>query len=274
MTEQQQLEKRIRGRFVKAFATYGLLCDGDRVLVGLSGGKDSLCLLEMLARRAQIHHPRFSVEAIHVRMTNVDYRTSTGYLEQFCASLGVPLHIVTTSFPTPHTPPSTFNPPPSTSHPSRQENLPQWGEAGGGFHSNNSKPPCFLCSWQRRKQLFNLAQELGCNKIALGHHQDDLLVTALMNLFFQSRFETMPPLLQMEKMPLQIIRPLCLVPEADIIRYAELRGYEKLVKLCPHENDTQRTTVRRLLDDMVSRNPETRHSLWNAIVREWQHGQA
>ena len=247
-TELQRTEKRIRERFVKAFATYGLLCDGDRVLVGLSGGKDSLCLLEMLGRRAQIHHPRFSVEAIHVRMTNVDYRTSTAFLEQFCADLGVPLHIVTTSFPTP---PSTL----ASSLPTPQSNTP--------------KPPCFLCSWQRRKQLFNLAQKLGCNKIALGHHQDDLLTTALMNLFFQSRFETMPPLLQMEKMPLQIIRPLCLVEEADIIRYAELRCYEKQVKLCPHENDTQRTTVRRMFDEMVSLNPESRHSLWNAIVREW-----
>ena len=279
MNELQRVEKRIRDRFVKAFATYRLLCDGDRVLVGLSGGKDSLCLLEMLGRRAQIHHPRFSVEAIHVRMTNVDYRTSTDFLEQFCASLNVPLHIVTTSFPTPHLSSPTAGDPPSgggkrglsplTSHPSRQENLPQWGEAGGGFHSNKPKPPCFLCSWQRRKQLFNLAQELGCNKIALGHHQDDLLTTALMNLFFQSRFETMPPLLQMDKMPLQIIRPLCLVEEADIIRYAELRGYEKQVKLCPHENDTQRTTVRRMFDEMVRLNPETRYSLWNAIVREW-----
>lgn len=241
-TELQRLEKRIRERFVKAFATYGLLCDGDRVLVGLSGGKDSLCLLEMLGRRAQIHHPRFSVEAIHVRMADVDYLTSTTFLEQFCDGLNVPLHIVTTSFPT--TPHSSLL-------------LP------------HSKPPCFLCSWQRRKQLFNMAQELGCNKIALGHHQDDLLITALMNLFFQSRFETMPPLLQMEKMPLQIIRPLCLVDEATLIRYAELRGYEKQVKRCPYENETQRTTVGRLFNEMVSQNPEVRHSLWNAIVREW-----
>ena len=105
MTELQQLERKIRERFVRAFATYGLLHDGDRVLVGLSGGKDSLCLLEMLGRRARIHHPRFSVEAIHVRMENVDYHTSTAYIEQFCTGLGVPLHIVTTRFsPTPPPP--------------------------------------------------------------------------------------------------------------------------------------------------------------------------
>lgn len=240
MTELQQLEKRLRDRFVKAFATYGLLHDGDNVLVGLSGGKDSLCLLEMMGKRAKISHPKFRVEAVHVRMENVDYRTSTAFLEKFCDDLGVTLHIVTTAIPS-DSPSSHYKP----------------------------KPPCFLCSWQRRKQLFNLAQELGCNKIALGHHRDDLLTTALMNLFFQSRFETMTPLLQMDKMPLQIIRPLCLADEADISRYAELRGYERQMKLCPHENDTQRTTVRRMLDEMVRRNPETRHSLWNAITREW-----
>ena len=231
------LERRIRGRFVKAFATYGLLADGDRVLVGLSGGKDSLCLLEMMAGRARIHHPRFAVEAAHVRMENVDYRTSADFLERFCSALGVPLHIATTG----------FNPtPPAGAHP---------------------KPPCFLCSWQRRKQLFSLAQQLGCNKIALGHHQDDMLVTALMNIFFQSRFETMPPKLQMEKMPLQIIRPLCLVEEADIRRYAELRGYERQERLCPYESGTQRTAMRQLLDKMVSIHPEARHSLWSAIAK-------
>ncbi len=234
--EERRLEKRIRERFVKAFATWELLSDGDRVLVGLSGGKDSLCLLEMLGRRAKIDHPRFTVEAIHVRMEEVDYQTSTAFLERFCSELGVRLHIVTTSFPdAPH---------------------------------SHAKPACFLCSWQRRKQMFNLAQELGCNKIALGHHQDDLLTTALMNLFFQSRFETMPACLQMDKMPLKIIRPLCLVHEADIARYAELRGYEKQVKRCPYEADTQRNSMRQLLDTITAENPEARHSLWNALLRE------
>ena len=251
--EVKRLEKRIRERFVKAFATYGLLADGDHVLVGLSGGKDSLCLLEMLGRRAKIHHPRFRVEAIHVRMADVDYRTSTTFLEQFCRELDVPLHIVTTNFPQPPT--SNLNQP-SSNLKSQSSNL------------KSSKPFCFLCSWQRRKQMFNLAQELGCNKIALGHHQDDLLTTALMNLFFQSRFETMPACLQMDKMPLQIIRPLCLVAEADISRYAELRGYEKLEKLCPYEDDTQRTAMRQLLDNVIAANPEARHSLWSALIRE------
>jgi len=242
-TEVDILEKRIRERFVKAFATYHLLEDDDHVLVALSGGKDSLCLLEMLAKRSRIEHPRFRVEAIHVRMENIAYETSTDYLEQFCKSLDVPLHIVTTSF--------DASPEPSNTQHS----------------SPTPKPPCFLCSWYRRKQIFNLAQELGCNKIALGHHQDDLLHTVLMNIFYQGRFDTMPALLKMRKMPLAIIRPLCMVQESDISRYAELRGYEKQLKHCPYEHDTHRTDMRQLFEQVQQMNPEARHSLWNAIVR-------
>lgn len=246
-TEVDLLEKRIRERFVKAFVTYHLLEDGDHVLVGLSGGKDSLCLLEMLGKRAKIDQPRFRVEAIHVRMENISYETSTDYLEQFCKELDVPLHIVTTSFSA--TPANHISP----------------------FSTPNSqlkqKPPCFLCSWNRRKQLFNLAQELGCNKIALGHHQDDLLHTCLMNQFYQGRFDTMPALLKMRKMPLSIIRPLCMVEENDIRRYAELRGYEKQVKLCPYETASHRDDMRQLFEQIQQMNPEARHSLWNAIVR-------
>ena len=226
------LEKHIRERFVKAFATYHLLEDDDHVLVALSGGKDSLCLLEMLGKRAKISHPRFCVEAIHVRMENIAYETSTTYLEQFCKDLDIPLHIVTTR-----------------------------------FEPSDKKPPCFLCSWYRRKEIFNLAQALGCNKIALGHHQDDLLHTCLMNQFYQGRFDTMPALLRMRKMPLSIIRPLCMVEEADIQRYAELRGYEKQIKLCPYETDSHRDDMRALFEQIQQQNPEARHSLWNALVR-------
>ena len=213
------------------------------MLVGLSGGKDSLLLTELLAKRARINHPQFKVEAVHVRMENITYETSPDYLQQFCSSLNVPLHLVTTSF--------SSDPSPFTTHPSPKE-----------------KPPCFLCSWYRRKELFNLAQKLGCNKIALGHHRDDIIHTALMNLVYQGRFGTMPALLQMRKMPLSIIRPLCMVEESDIIRYAELRGYEKQIKLCPYEKESHREDMTKLFEHIQQMNPEARHSLWNALVRD------
>ncbi len=232
MTEQERLFRKINERFVKAFAAYQLLEDDDHILVGLSGGKDSLLLTELLAKRARIQHPRFQVEAVHVRMENIQYETDTTYLQQFCDNLGVTLHLVTTRF------------------------------------DEGQKPPCFLCSWNRRKQLFNLAQELDCNKIALGHHQDDLLHTALMNLLYQGRFGTMPARLRMRKMPLQIIRPLCLVPEEMIRQYAEMSNYQKLVRLCPYEQETNRTTARRLFEQAAHDNPEVRFSLWSALERD------
>jgi tRNA(Ile)-lysidine synthase TilS/MesJ len=232
-TERERLFKRLNERFVKAFATYHLLKDDDYVLVGLSGGKDSLLLTELLGKRARIEHPRFRIEAVHVRMENIKYETSTDYLQEFCSQHGVKLHLITTR-----------------------------------FEESDKKPPCFLCSWYRRKQLFNIAQELGCNKIALGHHRDDIIHTMLMNLVFQGRFGTMPALLRMRKMPLSIIRPLCMIDEADIHKYAALSGYQKLIKQCPHEHETFRTGIAKLYAEMERMNPETRFSIWKALESE------
>lgn len=231
------LDERLWKQFNKALGQYQFIDEDDKILVGLSGGKDSLCLLEFLARRSKIHVPHFTVEALHVRMINIHYETDTTYLQSFCDHLGVPLHIVTTSFTT--TP--------------------------DGFPSGSKKPACFLCSWQRRKQLFNLAQELGCAKIALGHHQDDIIHTALMNLTFQGHFATMPAKLRMRKMPLTIIRPLCLCQEDDIRAYAEQQGYEKQLKQCPYEKDTNRTTASELFEHFQRLNPEARYSIWRAL---------
>ena len=239
--ESRRLEKRLNERFVKAMATYHLIEDDDRILVGLSGGKDSLLLLELLAKRAKIDHPRFSVEALHVRMENIHYETDTSYLQAFCDNLGVRLHVRTTRF--------------------------EIGQAAikNARDARRQKQPCFLCSWNRRKEMFNLAQELGCNKIALGHHQDDILHTALMNLTFQGRFGSMPARLKMKKMPLSIIRPLCMIEERDIKAYAEQQGYQKQQKLCPYETDSHRSDIKQIYDAIERLNPEARFSIWNAL---------
>ncbi len=242
--ESRRLEHRLKERFVKAMATYHLIEDDDRILVGLSGGKDSLLLTELLANRAKIDHPRFNVEVLHVRMENIQYETDTSYLQQFCDEQGVKLHLRTTRF--------------------------EIGEetVNDARDARRQKQPCFLCSWMRRKEMFNLAQELGCNKIALGHHQDDMLHTALMNLTFQGRFDTMPARLKMHKMPLTIIRPLCLIEEADIKAYAEMKGYQKQKKICPYETNSHRTDIKRLYDEIEQINPEARYSIWRALNAE------
>jgi tRNA(Ile)-lysidine synthase TilS/MesJ len=233
-----KLRTRLTKRFHKACADYGLIADGDHVLVGLSGGKDSLALVEFLGKRAQVYVPRFKVTAVHVRVKERDYHSDLSYLEDFCARVRVPLIIRDTEI---------------------------GEEAKGDEVKGKEKHPCFLCSWYRRKALFDVAQELGCNKIALGHHKDDLVETLLMNLIFQGSVATIPPLLQMEKMPIEMIRPLCLIEEKEIQEYAELSGYEKQVKLCPLEKVSNRAEVKRLLAQLEALNPNVRDSIWGAM---------
>ena len=225
-----RLRARLTKRLHKACADYGLIADGDHILIGLSGGKDSLALVELLGKRAQVHVPKFKVTAVHVRVEERDYHSDVSYLEDFCARVRVPFMTRDTRIGT-----------------------------------EEKKDPCFLCSWFRRKTLFDAAKEFGCNKIALGHHKDDLVETLLMNLIFQGSIGTIPPLLQMEKMPIQMIRPLCLIEEKELARYAELSGYEKQVKLCPLEKVSSRAEVKTLIKQLEKLNPDVRNSIWGAM---------
>ncbi len=234
-TEEQLLERRIWRHFNKGLTQYGLLDEDDHILIGLSGGKDSLALTEFMSRRAAIYRPRIRLTALHVRMSNIAYESDTAYLQQFAAENGVRLLV---------------------------------RETGFDASTDTRKSPCFLCSWNRRKMLFTVAQELGCNKIALGHHQDDILHTLLLNLTFQGQFSTMPARLQMRKFPICIIRPLCRVNESDLKAWARLRGYRKQQKLCPYETDSHRTDIKEIFRQLEQLNPEARHSMWNALEQE------
>ncbi len=232
-TEEDRLMRRVEQRFAKGLVKYRLLEDGDRILVGLSGGKDSLALLELLARRSRILKPRFSVVAVHVSMTNIPYQSDLDYLRSVAEELGVPFVHYETSFD------------PST---------------------DTRKSPCFLCSWNRRKALFTVAKEQGCNKIALGHHMDDILETLLMNITFQGAFSAMPPRLVMRKFDMTIIRPMCLVHEADLTEMARIRGWRKQLKNCPYESQSNRSDMKQVLKSLEKLNPEARYSLWGSMT--------
>lgn len=214
-------------------ANYGLLADGDKVLVALSGGKDSLMLLRMMAQRARLHKPSISVEAAHVIMDNIPYETDRTYLEGFCSDCGIRLHILHTSF---------------------------------DESTDKRKTKCFLCSWNRRKTLFQFAEANGFNKIALGHHMDDILTTLLMNMTYEGSIQTMPPLLKMEHYPLSIIRPLCLVSEADIKVVAETEGFHKQKTVCPYDTVTKRAAMNEVFHTLEKLNPEARYSLWRSMT--------
>ena len=232
-TEEQLLMHRLRHKFHKTAAEYGLIAEGDRILIAVSGGKDSLALLELMAARARVLKPRFTVVAAHVVMTNIPYQSDAQYLTDFACNLGVEMHVVEASF-----------------------------DATG----DTRKSPCFLCSWNRRKALFETAKALGCNKIALGHHQDDVLVTLLMNMTFQGAFSTMPPALKMDKFDMTIIRPLCRIEERDITRLAELHEYRKQEKHCPHEHTSNRSRMAQVLATLEELNPEARYNLWGSMT--------
>lgn len=225
--------RRVEQRFNKGVVKYRLIEDGDKILIGLSGGKDSLALLELLARRSRILKPRFSVVAVHIGMTNIPYKSDLDYLKNYAEGFGISFIHYETSFD------------PST---------------------DTRKSPCFLCSWNRRKALFTVAKEQGCNKIALGHHMDDILETLLMNVTFQGAFSAMPPLLKMKKFDMSIIRPMCLIHEADLIEMASIRGFRKQIKNCPYESQSNRSDMKAILKSLEKLNPEARYSLWGSMT--------
>lgn len=232
-TEEEKTLRRIGQRFAKGVVEYGLIEEGDRILVGLSGGKDSLALVELLARRARILKPKFAVVAAHVVMRNIPYQSDADYLRSYAESWGVPFVLCETEF---------------------------------DASTDTRKSPCFLCSWNRRKALFTVAREQGCNKIALGHHMDDILETLLMNITYQGAFGSMPPRLVMKKFDMTIIRPMCLVHEADLEELARMRAYRKQTKSCPYESQSSRSAMRGILRQLEAMNPEARYSLWGSMT--------
>lgn len=230
-TEEKTVVNRIQVKFNKGVVKYGLIEEGDKILIGVSGGKDSLALLEFMAKRARIFKPRFSVEGAYIKVKNVPYKSDENYLKEYAASLGVNLHVYETAF----------------------------DEATDSRHSH-----CFLCSWNRRKMLFKTAKEWGCNKIALGHHIDDILQTLLMNMTFHGSFSTMPPLLKMDKFDMTIIRPFCLVHEKDLLELARIRGFRKQLEQCPYEEESHRADMKSVLKKLVEMNPEAYYSMWKS----------
>ena len=231
-TQEQKIYRKIQKQFNKATKDYAMFHDGDKILVALSGGKDSLTLLELMAERSRIFKPSITIVAAHVTMVNIPYKTDPDFLRTFCDSLGVELHIA---------------------------------ESGFDASTDTRKSPCFLCSWNRRKALFTLAQELGCNKLALGHNMDDFIETMLMNMTFQGSFSAMAPVMKMDKFPITIIRPLCLVNENDVEMYAKEKQFPPLKKNCPYENDSHRKSMKDLLAHLETLNPEARYNLWGSM---------
>ncbi|RMH41052.1 MAG: tRNA 2-thiocytidine(32) synthetase TtcA [Deltaproteobacteria bacterium] len=215
---------------------FDLIEPGDRIMVCLSGGKDSYALLDVL-RHLQARAPiRFDLLAVNVDQGWPGYEVER--LRAFLVAEGVPYELVAEDFAS-----------------VVEANLP----AGA--------TPCSLCSRLRRGVLYNLADRLGCSKIALGHHMDDLIETVVLNLFFSGRLASMPPLLRSDDSRNTVIRPLAYVPESWLAAYAQRRGFPILSCACPTCGlpDQKRQVVKRLLAALEADHPGLKHQMLAAL---------
>lgn len=233
--EIERLETRLCRLVGQAIADYRMIEDGDKVMVCLSGGKDSYGLLEILLSlrsRAPIH---FDIIAVNLDQKQPGFPAHV--LPEYLTRRGVPFHIETRD---------TY---------SVVKRLIPEGQT-----------TCSLCSRLRRGHLYRLATELGATKMALGHHRDDILETLLLNLFFTGKMKAMPPKLRSKSGRHVVIRPLAYVKEADLARYATLLQFPIIpCDLCGSQEDLKRKQVKQMLQDWNQRFPGSNDSMFAAL---------
>ncbi|MCQ2580319.1 MAG: tRNA 2-thiocytidine biosynthesis TtcA family protein [Treponemataceae bacterium] len=215
----------------RAVYDYRLIEEGDNILVGASGGKDSTALIEYFAYRQKQKRENFSVTALHVA-TDIAPPLSPELIESF-EKWGIPLKVLTVSVIERLKPGRTMN--------------------------------CWWCSTQRRTELNNYAIENGFNKIALGHHLDDILETLLMNALNKGQLSTMPPRLTYRKYPVTIIRPLCMAPVTMIQEHAQTAGYSSTTCTCSYQDNSGRKEARKRLEALTQGNNAEKQRLFNAL---------
>lgn len=233
------LERRLAHLVADASKDFGMLADGDKVMVCMSGGKDSYGLLHFLEytrRKAPID---FTIVAVHLDQGHPGFPLDR--LEGHLKSTGIPYEII---------------------HQHTYQIVLDKLEPG--------KTTCSLCSRLRRGILYDTAKRLGCTKVALGHHRDDIITTLLLNLFFCGQLKAMPAVLRADDGVNTVIRPLAYVPEAWLVKWAELQEYPLIpCNLCSRQPDLKRAQMGQLLKEMDERYPGALPSALHAL----QHAQ-
>jgi tRNA 2-thiocytidine biosynthesis protein TtcA len=225
--------KALNSNFGKAIHKYDMISHGDRIVVGLSGGKDSFTLMWMLRERLSripIHYELFGVY--------IDPGFENGFqdtLRQYCREQGYPLRMEKTDF-------------------------------GIAAHSPvNRENPCFLCSRLRRRRLFEIAKELGCNKLALGHNRDDIIETLFLNICYAGEISTMLPAQPFFGGKYTIIRPLAFVEEDHIRKFARAKGFPTCDNPCPSAKSSKRREIKELLQKLYRSNRKIKGNIFRAL---------
>lgn len=234
--------KKTLGCIRKADTDFGMIDSGDRIVVGVSGGKDSLLLLHALSLYRKFTHKDFMLNAVTVSL-GIEPFDLTG-IRELCEKLEIPFYVRNT----------------------------QIGEII--FNYRQEKNPCALCAKMRRAVLANTCIELGCNKLALGHHREDAIETLLMSLFYEGRFHTFHPLTKMSRSGITVIRPLIYLPESHVRHMNRILSLPVVESPCPVNGKTVRADMEKLLRDMKKQFPDAPERFLHALQHEpyelWQ----
>ena len=231
MKEQKHLLSYVR----RAVDDYNMIEEGDRIAVGISGGKDSLTLLAALAGLKIFYPKKFELVAISEDMGFEGSDWSA--VSAFCEKLGVEYHIEKTDI------------------------------SKIVFDIRKESSPCSLCAKMRRGALNGSAKKFGCNKVALGHHYDDAVETFMLNLFFEGRIGCFRPVTYLSRMDVTVIRPMIYMPEKDVRAYASAAELPVVKSLCPADGNTQREEMKELLQTLDKTNKGLKYRVFGAIQR-------